>query len=284
VVLRIGVVTEPLGSLDSPALRFLILKLNSLQRSFEFELVTPTDGDRLLTQLGGTSVVERSQIKEGLVALAGRLQARMASEIKQFGCSEQPSDKFVILTTARFMDNFMSTRAPDSGPVCSVIALGHWERSMAPPTLIEFFLVLLLRHAVAFVSPTLSGSGHLGTKGCLFDFNRNLAEVRYKVLGGFVCSSCSDSLVRDGHPDLQQELVNILSMRWLGSLAEPHSPAAIAAKFSHNLFIVKGLRPTSWETLRSALQEEGLKQALTVIGAVLGAAISFFLGFNAGSG
>jgi hypothetical protein len=41
---------------------------------------------------------------------------------------------------------------------------------MAPPSIFEFILMLLLRQAASFRAPALSKSTHLGTKGCLFDF------------------------------------------------------------------------------------------------------------------
>src|SRR5437016_4465326 len=109
-VLRIGVVTEPLG--DQDALRFLILKLNGLQHSFEFELVTPRTTDSLLEQLVKPEI-DREQIKKGLVELAKRLKVSIINDNNLFGCSEPPPDHFVVLSKARFIDNYMSTRAPD---------------------------------------------------------------------------------------------------------------------------------------------------------------------------
>src|SRR5438874_11993120 len=65
---------------------------------------------------------------------------------------------------------------------CSVLALGNWMRHMAPRSILEFIVVLLMRQAASFVVPALSKSLHLGTKGCLFDFTSELTEARYKAL------------------------------------------------------------------------------------------------------
>ena len=243
--------------------------------------MTPSPNDPLLAYLTEPEI-DRDRVRGELVALVERLRSAVQDGNNTFGCYEPPPDHFVVLSKARFTDNYMSTRAPDFNPVCAVVALGNWKRSMAPPSVAEFFLVLLLRHAVAFVSPALSGSVHIGTKGCLFDFNRELSSVRFKVLGGFVCSFCTNALERDGHPNLRRELVKILSMRWLSSLAEPFSVASVSAKLGHNLFIVKGLTPTIWEAVRSSLPSEGLKQILGLVGTVLAAAIGYYLGFSTG--
>jgi hypothetical protein len=43
----------------------------------------------------------------------------------------------------------------------------------APPerfVILEFIITLIMRESIAFVSPSLRGSEHLGTKGCLSDF------------------------------------------------------------------------------------------------------------------
>ena len=76
-------------------------------------------------------------------------------------------DHFVFVCLASFDDNFFTCRRGS----CSVLAMGSWERVMAPPTLVEFILTFLVREAAAAASSGLSRSIHLGTKGCVFDFD-----------------------------------------------------------------------------------------------------------------
>ena len=285
-VLRIGVITSPLGAEDTPALRFLILHLNTLQQSFQFELFPGMPSNPLLRKLASRILVDRDDARARMAAFVEQIKADIKRRNEDFQKHspqlplEAPPEKFVILSMTRFHDNFYSARVPDEAPVCAIIALGNWKRSMAPPTIVEFFLVLLLRQAVALASPSLSGSVHLGTKGCLFDLGEDLSDTRYKVLGGFVCDYCAKALSRDGHPALRQELTTILAKAWFGSPDKPSVVASIASNLGHNLFITKGLKPNFWESIRSTFRQETVKQLLTVLGTVLASALIFYLGFR----
>ena len=266
-IVRIGVITEPLGDQDSESLRFLILHLNTLQQSFEFELLPSPPNDSFFAVLNASigGKVDRQFVRSKMQDFLTRVQDFVKNENRICGCTEPPPQKLVILTTVRFHDNFYSARMPDDKPNCAIIALGDWERNMTPPTLLEFFLVLLLRQAVALTIPELGGSVHIGTKGCLFDFNKNLHEVRYKVLNGFVCSYCTAIMKevcskKECSPNLHQELVKLLKKEWLRTSNQPTSASSISAKLGHNLFITKGLKPTLWENIISNLQLEGVKQ------------------------
>lgn len=52
-----------------------------------------------------------------------------------------------------------------------VQALGNWDRAMAPPSILQFILVLLMRQAASFVTAKLSKSVHLGTKNIVRQVN-----------------------------------------------------------------------------------------------------------------
>src|SRR5215471_8954743 len=236
-VLRIGVITEPLGTQDTPALRFLIIYLNTLQHSFEFELSPTPRNDPLLVMLALKDVIQREDATGQMEGFVQRAQAHISNNNASFSAQEPPPDKFVILSTARFNDNWYAARMPDKDPVCAILALGNWKRNMAPPTLAEFFIVLLLRQAVALASPSLCRSVHLGTKGCLFDFTEHLSDVRYKILSGLVCDYCTEALKRDGLPTLKKDLLKVLSKDWIASADAPNSVASITAKLGHSLFV-----------------------------------------------
>jgi hypothetical protein len=140
---------------------------------------------------------------------------------------------------------------------------------MAPPTLIEFFLTLVVREGIAASAPGLRGSIHLGTKGCLCDFTYNISDARYKVLNAFVCSYCRKQLAADSLPLLADEVEQVLAKAWVGKAADAESPAAILAKLGLNLFTTKALKPGSWERFTTVLTEEGAKQAMRLISYVL---------------
>ncbi len=112
--------------------------------------------------------------------------------------------RLILITLSCFTKNYYNLR--EHG--LSILALGNWKSWMAPPSIVEFILTLVLREAIISVSPTLQGSVHLGTKGCLCDFSASLEDTKFKVLDGFVCSYCRAALQTDGFAILADELVH----------------------------------------------------------------------------
>jgi hypothetical protein len=141
-------------------------------------------------------------------------------------------------------------------------------------------VVLVLRQACAFVAPSLSGSVHYGTKGCLCDFNEYLGDVRYKVLNGFICRHCTDALGREAGAGVAGELLKVLGMGWIGTQKDPKSAATISSNLVLNLFMTRGLRPSAWESVVSVLHQEGVKQLLAAVGVALAAALLIVLGLK----
>ena len=125
--------------------------------------------------------------------------------------------------------------------------------------------------AVAVTSPSLIGSIHFGTKGCLFDFNNNLDHVRNQVLGGFVCDFCTKKLEADKLGFLKPQLLNVLSLKWLGSPGEPKSPAAVASNLNlgYDLFVIRGLKPDWRERGRAFIANETVKLTVKSVSVVV---------------
>jgi hypothetical protein len=273
---RIGVVLNGLqGKANTVALRYLILEMNRVQSTFEYEFL-PTPDDPWLALLRQPGPTARSEVKAGAADFFVRHQSYLCGLNTKYSLMEAPPDYVVVVCLTTFDDTYYSTR---SGGV-SVIALGNWQRHMAPPSIVEFLLTLIVREAVASVSPTLRGSVHLGTKGCVFDFTLALDDVRFKVLSGLVCLHCRGALITDNLPQLAQEVQSLSSKKWLGLSSQAGTPAAIAAKLGHDLFTTKGLQATRWEKLLHALSEEGAKQVLVVLGVVVAAVALAWLGLK----
>jgi hypothetical protein len=273
---RIGILFGRLDKLNLPALQYLILCLNPIQRTFQYEFY-PCDFEHdLLQTLRSNARVNRQGIKDRVPAFLESLGEYLRKEIELYRTQERLPDYFIIYTITKFDDEYYTTR--QNG--LSIIALGDWERWMAPPSILEFFLTLTLRESVAAVSPSLSGSIHLGTKGCLCDFTRSIEEVRQKVLHGFVCDFCRQALDADRLPQLADELTDVLKKEWLGRPRNPHSPASVISKLNFNLFTTKGLEPTFWEGALNTLRKEGVKQLIEIIGAIALLLLLLFLGLK----
>ncbi|MBA6433786.1 hypothetical protein [Streptomyces sp. GMR22] len=276
---RIGLISC-LDGVNGTALQYLILQLNALQGGFSFEFLPCDQADPFIAALNRSGRVDREDIRYQSLEFWERHKAFQLAYIQTFRTQEQPTGRVVLLTGARFHDNFYSMR---QGNV-SVIALGNWERWMAPPSILEFALTLTIREAMASVSSKLRGSVHLGTKGCPCDLTVSLDDTRIKVLSSHLCGFCRESLAVDGLDSLIPDIEAMLSKSWLGSADDPASPAGVVSSLGHDLFIVKGLKPTTWENIRTALQKEGVPQFLTLvqttIGAVLVATFLLILGLK----
>lgn len=284
-VRRIGIVLVGLESANLPALRFLILQLNRLQTTFEYEFLPirhpdPPDDDpgedEFFTMLRADFELERTRVRKAIPQFTSRYRAFLIRLNERYTLQEEPPDYFIVVSLAKFDDGFYAIREKQ----VSVLALGNWDPVMAPPSILESILTFVVRESIASVSHRLRGSIHLGTKGCICDFTANLDEARIKVLSAFVCAHCSRALRDEGLGVLISEAQTVLSREWLGTVDDPSCPAAIIAKLGYNLFATKGFSATPWERTLARLSEEGVKQIGIIIGGVILAAFLVWLGFK----
>jgi hypothetical protein len=271
---RIGVIIAKDKELKKPALEYLILHLNNLQRHFEYELLPNDLPNSPLADLDRASKgIPRKQLRDVRIPqFLVEFEAHLRSQNNSFGLREEPPRSFIFISLATFDDGYYSTRPSyelTKPNRMSVLALGDWSTHMAPPSILEFILTLMLREAVAFMSPSLQGSIHLGTKGCICDFTPEIQDAKYKALHGFVCDYCRQALVNDGLPNLAETIIRILKKEWLGKRSDPNSAAGILAHFQHDLSVTKGLTPGVGEKIASVLREEGTKQVLDIIGKII---------------
>lgn len=276
-VTRVGVIFADMGKLKLSALKYLIVHLNTLQGSIEFELLSVTPFDELLELLKPDKLVNREHCRSLLPAFYERTEAtlkREQADYKTFDLSLP--DGYVVISRSCFSDEYYSTKLKK----VAIQALGNWERKMAPPSILEFIVTLLIRQAASFACPPLGKSNHLSTKGCLFDFTADLSEAKYKALQSYICSACRGRLEASGNAALPDDLLHMLDSRWLGKLDDPFSPASAVAKLGYDLFQTKGLEPTLWERIVSGLRDEGLKEFLKLVGAILLALLLAKMGLN----
>ena len=263
---RVGVIPADLGKLNVTALKYLVVHLNTLQASIEFEILALGPGDELLMTLDEGDVVERDKCRSMLPGFSERITRLFGAEQKDYDLADQSlPENFVVISLAKFSDEHYGLKEKN----VQVQALGNWARHMAPPSILEFILVLLMRQAASFIVPALSKSLHLGTKGCLFDFTSDLAEARYKALQSFVCSTCRSRIQESGAVYLADDIVRVLDFNWLGTTSDPHCPAGIVAKLGYDLFLTKGIQPTFWENIRAILRDEGMKEIIKLVFAIL---------------
>jgi hypothetical protein len=273
---RVGLLMLFASKVNEDALRFLVLSLNREQAQFEYEFLPFEDDDEFLVPFFGDTPLSRERVQANAGTFTERFCEYLRNANTRWQLKEEPPVHFVLLTTATLRDNYYSVRTGN----LSLIALGNWRRVMAPPSLIEFILTLLVQESVGAIAPRLSGSVHLGTKGCLFDFTPVVRDAREKVLHGFICSHCKALLAQDGFKALPEQLEHVLDGKWLGTPGDPGSPAGIAFNLGYDLFVTKGLRATPWESFRGVLQQEGATQIVRAVGVVIVALLVVVLGLK----
>jgi hypothetical protein len=280
--LRLGVFIADLGRVRLDALKYLIVHLNTLQRHFEFELL-PTDfDDEFISNLGPDVLRDREDIRGKVPAFFDRTTKRLNGLVTRYKLLEAPPDRFTIITMSRFDEDYYFMRQGHVG----ILALGNWEDGMAPPSLFEFIITLLLRQAVAARVEALTRSVHLGTKGCLCDFTASIDEARYKTLQGFLCHFCREALQSSGGEALVRDLELVLGKDWFGTMARPSSVASMTEKLGYNLFVTRGLAPTFWQKIVDTLRDETVKEVAkwAVIALVAFLCFKFGVTLKVGSG
>jgi len=271
-----------LVGIDGPsfeALRYLITHLNELQQSLEFELVAPNMDDELVQLLSGSKRIVAGEAFDNLVlGFAERQDAYNAVWEDGYKMARAASCEYVIVSLARLSNNYYAWGVGRT----SLLALGNWESSFAPPSLVEYALTLIMRLAASDAVPEVENAKHLATKGCLFDFNPNLTTVRLKVLSSIICSECGKAFVKADRQRLADDLRYLLGKTWLGKSDDPLAPAGICQKLGYDLFLTRGIQPSLVQTLKVKLQGDLVSEVLKLIAAVILAYVLFRLGFSAG--
>jgi hypothetical protein len=190
---RVGVIISNSSPLQTPALRYLILHLNCLQNVFEYEILPNELENSPLAVLNTEEEVEdRHKLRnEAIPRFLPLYQEYLREQSAAYNLKQEPPFNFIFISLATFKDGYYSTRPnfeltqPNR---MSILALGNWEREMAPPSILEFILTLVLRESVAFVAPSLRTSIHLGTKGA-----SAISPTRWRMQSS---KRCRDSCAR----------------------------------------------------------------------------------------
>jgi len=241
---RIGLLFVGFEEANLPAIHYLLLHLNTLQTNFEFEILPVDDKDRFIRLLSTKNPLDREETRSQVKPFIENHEGTLTNWMKSLVLEDATlPNNYILITLAHFSDGYYTLRQDR----LSILAMGDWKKTMAPPSIVEFILTLVIRESVSAISPSLRGSIHYGTKGCLFDFTPYLEYTRYKILNAFICTHCRNLLIKDGLPDLANEIVAILSKEWVGKTSDLSSPAGISSKLGYDLFLTKGLNASNWE-------------------------------------
>jgi len=272
----IGVILSGIDERTEAALKYLVLLQNCLQASFEFAFLPVPPDNKLLERLGSSKPLDRSEIERDMKSFRPSYDKWLSQDAAGYENLPPQLDGLVVVSTARFEDNYYLTGDGD----WTILALGNWQRHMAPPSIVEFILTLLVETAVYAACDEKWPKGHHSTKGCLFDFTALLDGLRYKVLTGFLCDSCASTMSSAHSQQLVQDVRLLLNKEWLGSVVQPSNAAITARKLGYDLFHTKGVTPTFWERVMATLEEEAVKNLITIVATVIIAILLMWLGLK----
>lgn len=273
---RIGVIIRSFEAKALVALKYLVLAQNLQQESFEFEILPEPGEDAFLDRLDSKVPQKRQELESEARGFIERYKLWLTSHAEAYDLQCDMPDQVVFVTALKFSDRYYLTGEEN----WSILALGYWERSMAPPSVVEFALTVLSEVAIDTACSANFPPRHQATKGCAFDFNANLDEARFKALAGYVCPSCEQIMEKHATANTVKDARFLLTRQWIGSTSDPTTPAAIAKKLGYDLFQTKGFKPTAMEKAIEILQEEWVKTILTLGGALVLAALLFWLGLK----
>jgi hypothetical protein len=261
---------------DITPYKYFLLLLNQLQQSCEFELFDVDENDEFIRGLAA-DVVDGDEARNGLEAFGTRLREQIHSAIKSNDLAVEYPDQLIVVTGVTLSDYHFLIRRKQT----TMLALGQWKTSMAPPTLAEFLQLLLLRAPFSALEGNVWNNIHLGTRACIFDFTDNLEHTRFMALAGVgVCSNCAAALGRDGFPNAAAEIRRVAGREWRGDRATPGTPANVMDRLGYDLFLTKDFEPSVSERLRRGLTDALGSELVKFVFAVLIAWIIFRLGWS----
>jgi hypothetical protein len=274
--LRVAIAFGAFGVRDLTPYKYFLLLLNRLQRTCQFEIHDIDGGDAFLRSLA-KSADNAQQARDGLADFGERFRRHIEQGIKRYDLAKDAPDQFVLITGLTLSDSRYLIRRGRT----TMLALGLWEKYMAPPSLAEFLQLLALRAPYSAIEGHVWNQIHLGNRACIFDFTAKLSNTRLMALTGVgVCSDCERALELDGFQEAASEIRRIASREWCGTITEVGSPAHVMARLGYNLFLTKGFEASFLERVKKVLADDGLKEFVKISLALLLAWLLIRLGLK----
>jgi hypothetical protein len=257
MTVSIGVVFASMEQKTQEILSYLITYQNTLQNSFEFRLVSYPVDDPLFNLLRQRPGPTHREAVAKAVDFTVRVKAFCANEADSYGQQTEPIDKIVLLTSTRFRDNYYYIGCP----TWAIIALGDWQKELAPPSIVEYYLSILATSALDALGADIER--HYLTRGCNFDFNASLGDKRLSVLSGNICPDCAAKIEGRAGKEFVSDALILLKRDWLGDSNTASSVASTVKKLGFDLFHTVGAKPNFRERLLASFEQEGMKNLLS---------------------
>jgi hypothetical protein len=248
------------------ACEYLILKLNTLQSAFEFEV------DGMVFDENNHFSSETSHVSTQLLdAFNSALQASPNKPKKDqyyIGIGRMGIDpKNDLFYTIR--DNM------------AIITTQGWQKTFSPPSVFEYILSSLAGTLIQLslrMNGTQNITYHEQSRGCLNDYTEDKQENRVDVLLGYVCDSCKERITQVLGAEMLSSLQLIASHDWIGETSDPQKAAYYVKKyFKVDLNKDSGFNKTAYEQLRDGLPGLARDILIAVVPTVIGIVITLWL-------
>jgi len=276
--IKIGILLTDLGGLDLRALKYLLIFQNTIQASFEFQLMPYDSNNQLFTSLNSNTSVCRNTVTEKANTFINDYKDWLVDYASGYKLEISYPDGIIILSNCKFLDNFYAT----GGDGWDIVALGNWERVMAPPSIVEFFLTLVLRASIDVACGDDYPKRHHSLKGCVFDFNASIDDTRYSILSGYLCDSCCKKIADTASEQVVKDACLLLGKKWLGDAIEPTTASNNVKKLGYDLFHTSGIKPTIRERLLAAAEKEAVANIFKLLGGIILVSLLVWLGLQGG--
>lgn len=263
--MRFGLICSNSKQLNTKALGYLVLELNKQQSEFEYNFHQYEDSK----EIDNLSMTIESNLAATLKDANDKFDKYIKKLSANYDIISNKADCLIFITTSQRNDNYYFWLSGNT----AIIALGNWEKNLAPPSIIEFVLTLILQISLLYkynITP------HIETKGCLFDFTPYLDEARYKTLVGYICQDCVEKIPKTTY----LEISKILAMDWVGDYTDEKSPASIVRKLGFYLFRTKNFKPNFLRRLMGKIEDDGISEFIKFILYILGIIILVWLGYK----
>jgi hypothetical protein len=269
----IGIVFGPFEEVTQNILSYLLIYQNTLQQSFEFRILACPPDDPFLQLLARDPPPGHLDAEKKIDDFLSRVRSWNDEEAESYELDPVCADRIVLLSNTVFSDNYYYVGSRSGG----VMALGGWEDAYAPPSIVEYYLTFVVATALGTLA---SFRRHFETRGCIFDFNGGLSEARFSVLTGYICDSCQSLIRTQSSNQVLEDARILLSRDWLGDSSAPSDVAVTVKKLGYDLFRTAGIKPTWKEKWVAALEQEGLKNVLSLTFQILLAIALLVLGLK----
>lgn len=172
-----------------------------------------------------------------------------------------PLDPVIVITETVLQENYISFCENNIG----IISAAEWEKFFKPASALEYILTSIQRLSLRLCYGSVIGS-HYPTRGCLWDYNINVPDVRISAFLGFLCETCRNGLKKAISQTDYDEIVRLIENRWIGNRESSSSVAGILAKnYKYDLSRSTGLNPGFMATIRRSMQSEVGRTLLDIL-------------------